>query len=140
MLEGENSDAKKIASITEDINEADHCSEEMLVYRHQLNYMHQRLGNNSVSLDGQIGEMSATLSSAQKERDRSQNMLSELESSSFCASTELDDTIKYLLIVDNERSRELSRKQQEAVSAERMEKWNINRVNSNMAMHESLAD
>ena len=140
MLEGNNSDAKKIASITEDINEADHCSEEMLVYRHQLNYMHQRLGNNSVSLDGHIGEMSATLSSAQKERDRSQNMLSELDSSLFCASTELDETIKDLLIVDNERSRELFRKQQEAASAERMEKWNINRVNSNMAMHESLAD
>ena len=140
MFEGNNSDAKKIASITEEIKESNHFSDEMLLYRHQLNYMHQRLGDNSVSLDGHIGDLSATLSSAQKERDRSQNILAEVESSLFCASTELDETVKDLHSVDDERNRELSRKQQEATNAERMEKWNINRVNSNMAMHESLAD
>lgn len=140
MLEGNNSDAKKIASITEEIKEANYFAEEMLLYRHQLNYMYQRLGDNSVSLDGQIGELSATLSSAQKERSRCQNVLAEIESSLFRASAELDETVKSLQIVDCERNRELSRKQQETANAERMEKWNIDRVNSNVAMHESLVD
>lgn len=140
MLEGKNSDARKIASITEEIKEANHFAEEMFLYRHQLNYMCQRLGDNSVSLDGQIGELSATLSSAQKERSRCQNMLAEIESSLFHVSTELDETVKSLHVVDNERNRELLRKQLEATDAERMEQWNIVRVNSNMAMHESLVD
>ena len=140
MLEGNNSDTKKIARINEKITEANHCTEEMLMYRHQLNYMHRRLGDESVSMDGHIERLSATLSSAQKERDQSQDTLAEIESSLFRASTELEETVKDLHNADIERNRELSRKQQEATNAERMEKWNINRVNSNMAMHESLAD
>ncbi|KAL7536540.1 hypothetical protein ACHAWF_005490 [Thalassiosira exigua] len=140
MLEGNNADARKITRLSEEIQEANDCSEDTLLYRHQLNHMQQRLGKNSVSLDGHIGEMSATLSSAQKERDRSQKMLAELESGLTCASIELDDTIQDTRIAEEERNRELSMKQMEASDAGRMEEWNRERVSSNLAMQVSLAD
>eukprot|EP00579_Thalassiosira_antarctica_P011185 CAMPEP_0201919904 /NCGR_PEP_ID=MMETSP0903-20130614/8658_1 /ASSEMBLY_ACC=CAM_ASM_000552 /TAXON_ID=420261 /ORGANISM="Thalassiosira antarctica, Strain CCMP982" /LENGTH=570 /DNA_ID=CAMNT_0048456527 /DNA_START=257 /DNA_END=1969 /DNA_ORIENTATION=+ len=140
MLEGNNADARKITQLSAEIQEANDCSEDTLLYRHQLNHMHQRLRKNSVSLDGHIGEMSATLSSAQKEGDRSQKMLAELESGLTCASIELDETIQDTRIVEDERNRELSMKQLEASDAGRMEEWNRERVNSNLAMQVSLAD
>ncbi|KAL7542420.1 LOW QUALITY PROTEIN: hypothetical protein ACHAXR_012063 [Thalassiosira sp. AJA248-18] len=140
MLEGNNADARKITQLSAEIQEVNDCSEDTLLYRHQLHHMQHRLGNNSVSLDGHIGEMSATLSSAQKERDRSQKMLAELESGLTCASIELDDTIQDTRITEDERNRELSMKQLEASDAGRMEEWNRERVNSNLAMQVSLAD
>ena len=140
MLEGNNADARKIARLSAEIQETNDCSEDTLLYRHKLNHMQQRLWKNSVSLDGHMGEMSATLTSAQKERDRSQKMLAELESGLTFASVELDDTIQDTRIAEDERSRELSTKRLEASDAGRMEKWNRARVNSNLAMQESLAD
>mmetsp|Transcript_22453 Transcript_22453/g.35335 ORF Transcript_22453/g.35335 Transcript_22453/m.35335 type:complete len:399 (+) Transcript_22453:439-1635(+) len=140
MLEGNNTDAKKITQLSAEIQETHDCSENTLLYRHQLNHMHLRLRKNSVCLDGHIGEMTITLSSAQKERDRSQKMLAELESGLTCASIELDETIQDTRIVEDERTRELSMKQLEASNAGRMEEWNRERVNSNLAMQVSFAD
>lgn len=140
MLEGNNADARKIDRLTSEIQQTNNCSEDTLLYRHQLNHMHQRLGKNSVNLDGHIGEMSATLSSAQKERDRSQKMLAQLESGLTCASIELDETIQDTQVVEDERNRELAIKQMEASDAGRMEEWNRQRVSSNLAMHVSLTD
>mmetsp|Transcript_18653 Transcript_18653/g.40578 ORF Transcript_18653/g.40578 Transcript_18653/m.40578 type:complete len:621 (-) Transcript_18653:193-2055(-) len=140
MLEGNNTDARKITQLSAEIQETHDCSENTLLYRHQLNHMHQRLQKNSVCLDGHIGEMTITLSSAQKERDRSQKMLAELESGLTCASIELDETIQDTRIVEDERNRELSMKQLEASNAGRMEEWNRERVNSNLAMQVSFAD
>lgn len=140
MLEGNNEDARMITQLSADIEETNDCSEDILLYRHQLHHLQHRLGKNSVSLDGHIGEMSVTLSSAQKERDRSQKMLAELESGLTCASIELDDTIQDTRIAEDERGRELSMKQLEASNAGRMEEWNRERMSSNLAMQVSLAD
>jgi hypothetical protein len=140
MLEGNHEDVKKIASLEAEIQDADNCSEEMLLYRHQLHHMHQRIGNDSVSLDGQLGEISAALSTAEKERVCSQKMLAELESSLMCASKELDETVRDTHVVDDERKHDLAMKQQDATSAGRMEEWNKARVRSNLAMNASLAD
>lgn len=140
MLEGNNEDARKITRISAEIQASGDCSEDTLLYRHKLNHMHKRLGKNSVSLDGHIGEMSATLFSAQKERDRSQKMLAELESCLTCASIELDETIHDTRIVEDERNRELAMKQLEASDAGRMEEWNRERVSSNLAIQVSLTD
>ena len=140
MLQGNNADARKITHLTSKIQDVNDCSENILSYRQQLNHMHQRLGKNSVSLDGHISEMSTALAAAQKEKDRSQKMLAELESCLTFASIELDDTIQDTRIVDDERNRELAMKRGEASNASRMEEWNSLRVSSNLAAHASLAD
>ena len=140
MLEGNHADVRKIASLEAEIHDADNCSEEMLLYRHQLNHMHQRLENDSVSLDGQLGEISAALSTEEKERVCSQKMLAELELSLACASIELDETIRDTRVVEDERKHDLAMKQQDATSAGRMEEWNKARVRSNLALNASLAD
>lgn len=140
MLDGNHEDMRKIASLEAEIHDADSCSEAMLLYRHQLNHMHQRLGNDSVSLDGQLGEISAALSTAEKERVCSQKMLADLESSLVCASIELDETIRDTRVVEEERKHDLAMKQQDATSAGRMEEWNKARLRSNLALNASLAD
>ena len=140
MLQGNNADARKITHLTSKIQDVNDCSENILAYRQQLNHMHQRLGKNSVSLDGHISELSAKLAAAQKEKDRSQKMLAELESCLTFASIELDDTIQDTRIVEDERNRELAMKRLEASNASRMEEWNRERVSSNLAAHASLAD
>merc|ERR1719253_1323963 len=140
MLEGNNADARKITRISAEIDEANECAENILLYRHQLNHMHHRLRKNSVSLDGHIREMTATLASAQKERDRSKNMLAELETGLTCASIELDETIQDARLVQEERVRELAATEQEASHASKMEEWNRERVTSNLARQESFAD
>lgn len=140
MLEGNNEDARKITGLAAEIQDANVCSEEMLLYRHQLNHMHQRLGNDSVSLDGQLEQISAALFAAEKERVRSQQMLAELESGLTCASIELDETIRDTRVVDDERNHDLGMKQQDATNAGRLEEWNKARVSSNLAMNSSLAD
>merc|ERR1719253_497967 len=140
MLEGNNADARKITRISAEIDEANECAENILLYRHQLNHMHHRLRKNSVSLDGHIREMTATLESAQKERDRSKNMLAELETGLTCASIELDETIQDARLVQEERVRELAATEQEASHASKMEEWNRERVTSNLARQESFAD
>lgn len=137
MLEGNNADSRRITQLYDDIQEANACSDESLLYRHQLNHMHHRVRKNSVTMDGHIDEMSATLSTLQKERDRSQKMLAEVESGLTFASLELDETIRDTNMAEKERIRELATKQLEASDAARMEEWNRDRVNSNIALHQS---
>ncbi|KAL3809654.1 hypothetical protein ACHAXA_000337 [Cyclostephanos tholiformis] len=140
MLEGNHEDVKKIASLEAEIRDADNCSEDMLLYRRQLNHMHERLGNDSVILDGRIGEISAALSVAEKEKVRSQKMLAELKSGLTCASIELDQTIRDTGVVEDERKHDLAMKQQDATNAGKMKEWNKARLSSTLAMNASLAD
>ncbi|KAL9178748.1 hypothetical protein ACHAXT_003879 [Thalassiosira profunda] len=140
MLDGNNADALTISRLSAEIQEANECAETTLLYRHSLDHMQQRLGKNSVALDGHLGEMAATLAAAQKERDRSQKMLAELESGLTFASIELDDTIRDTRMAEDERARELSEKQLEASDAGRMEEFNRERTDRNHAVHMSLAD
>lgn len=139
MLEGNNSEAKKITQLSAEIQEANNCSEQTLMYRHQLHHMYHRISNNSVTMDGHIGEMSATLESLQKDRDRAQKMLAEVESGLTFASLELDDTIRDTNVAEEERNRELAIKQYEASDASRMERWNRQRIDSNLSLHQQLA-
>ena len=138
MLEGNNSDAKKITELSAEIVETNNCSEQTLMYRHQLHHMYQRISSNSVTMDGHIGEMSITLASLQKERNRAQKMLAEVESGLTFASIELDDTIRDTNIAEEERNRELAIKQNEARDASKMEQWNRERIDSNVALHKQL--
>ncbi len=128
MLKGSHNDVKKTASLKVEIQDANNCSDEMLLYWHQINHMHQCLGNDSLSLDGQIGEILAALSTAEKERVCSQKMLAELESSHMWVSIELDETIQDTHIVDNEWTHDFAMKQQDATSTGRMGEWNKARV------------
>lgn len=140
MLEGNNVDARKITHLTSKIQGVNEASEDILAYRQRLNFMHQRLGKNSVLLDSHIGDMSSTVADAQKEKSRSASMLSELESGLTFASIELDETIQDTRVVDKERNQELTMKRAEANNASRLEEWNRERVTSNLAMHVSLTD
>ena len=139
MLEGNNPEAKKITQLSAEIEETNNCSEQILMYRHQLHHMYNRISKNSVTMDGHIGEMSATLASLQKERDRAQKMLAEVESGLTFASLELDDTIRDTNIAEEERNRELTNKQIEANDASRMERWNRQRIDSNLSLHQQLS-
>lgn len=139
MLEGNNSEAKKITQLSAEIEETNNFSEQILMYRHQLHHMHERISKNSVTMDGHIGEMSATLASLQKERDRAQKMLAEVESGLTFASLELDDTIRDTNIAEEERNSELAIKQIEANDASRMERWNRQRIDSNLSLHQQLS-
>ena len=135
MLEGNNAEARKISELSAEIQEANGYSERTLLYRHQLNHMHHRVRKNSVTMDGHIGEMTATLASAQRERERSQKMLGEIESALTFASRELDDATRDTHIAEDERNRELTVKRLEADAAGKMEKWNNERVSSNLVLH-----
>jgi uncharacterized metal-binding protein len=138
MLEGNNSEARKITQLSAEIQDINGCSERMLMYRHQLHHMYHRISRNSVTMDGHISEMSATLSTVKKERERSQKMLAEVESGLTFASIELDETIRDTNMAEGERNRELSAKQFEASDASRMEQWNRERINSNLSLQQQL--
>ncbi|KAL3773756.1 hypothetical protein HJC23_005767 [Cyclotella cryptica] len=139
MLEGKHSEAQKITMLSADIKEAHDCSEWTLMYRHQLHHMHNRISKNSIILDGHIGEMSATLATAHKEKERSQKMLAEVESAVTFASIELDETIRDTNMAEGERNRELTIKQLEAGDTSRIERWNSARINSNLSVQQHLA-
>lgn len=138
MVEGNNAEARKITELSAEIKETNEFSEIALMYRHQLNHMHHRVRKNSVIMDGHIGEMSATLSSVQKERERCQKMLGEVESGLVFASIELDESIRDVRIAVEERNREMVIKQLQASDASRMEEWNDERISSNIAMQQSF--
>lgn len=140
MLEGNNADARKITRLSAEIQETNESSDRILLYRHQLNFMRQRVRKNSVTMDCLIEEMSDTLSSAEKEREWRKKMLAEVESGLSCASVELEETIQDTKIAEDRRMRELIALQSEAEDAARMEEWNRERMNTNLALHESFRD
>ena len=140
MLEGNNSDARMISRLSAEIQETNDSSDRILLYRHQLNFMKQRVRKNSVTMDCHIEEMSDTLSSAEKEREWRKKMLAEVESGLSFASIELEETTQDAKIAEEKRVRELIELQSEAEDAARMEEWNRQRMNTNLALHESFRD
>lgn len=140
MLEGNNSDARTISRLSAEIQETNDSSDRVLLYRHQLNFMKQRVRKNSVTMDCHMEEMSDALSSAEKEREWRKKMLAEVESGLSCASLELEETIQDTKIAEERRNRELMALQSEADDAARMEEWNRQRMNTNLALHESFRD
>ena len=140
MLEGNNSDARTISRLSAEIQETNDSSDRVLLYRHQLNFMQQRVRKNSVTMDCHMEEMSDALSSAEKEREWRKKMLAEVESGLSCASLELEETIQDTKIAEERRNRELMALQSEAEDAARMEEWNRQRMNTNLALHESFRD
>ena len=140
MLEGNNSDARKITRLSAEIQETNDSSDMILLYRHQLNFIRKRVRKNSVTMDCHIEEMTDTLSSAEKEREWRRKMLAEVESGLSCASIELEETSRDARIAEDRRIRELNALQSEAEDAARMEEWNKERMHNNLALHESFRD
>ena len=140
MLEGNNSDARKITQLSAEIEETNKNSDRILLYRHQLNFMRQRVQKNSVTMDCHIEEISDTLSSAEKEREWRKKMLAEVENGLTCAAIELEETTQDARIAENRRTRELHVLRTEAEDAAKMEEWNRERMNTNLALHESFRD
>ena len=75
MLQGSNPEARKIATLNDEIQKVVGSSSDLLTNRQQLQHMHLRLQNNSVALDAHLGEIADTVKVAQKEKNRSQKML-----------------------------------------------------------------
>ena len=140
MLQGNNSDAMKISRLSQEIQETNDSSDHTILYRHQLNYMRQRVRKNSVTMDYYMEEMSDILIVGEKEREWRKKMLAEVESGLSCASIELEETIHDTKIEEEKRIRELIALQSEAEDAARMEEWNRERMNNNLELQESFRD
>ncbi len=138
MLEGSNDDAKRILDLSEEIERTNESSERILLYRHQLNYIHRRMRKKSVVWDTHVGELSDTLSSLKSEKDCYQNMLGEVEAGFLLAKTEFDESSREVRAADEERNRELILKQMEANNASEMEEWNNERVSTSMKVNQSF--
>jgi len=138
MLEGSNDDAKRILDLIAEIERTNEQSERILLYRHQLNYIHHRVRKNSVVWDSHISEMSQTLSSLKSEKDRCQNMLGEVEAGFLLAKTEFDESSREVRAAGEERNRELILKQMEENNASKMEVWNNKRVSSSIEINQSF--
>lgn len=138
MLEGSNDDAKRILDLTAEIERTNESSERILLYRHQLNYIHHRVRKNSVVWDSHISEMSETLSSLKSEKNCCQNMLGEIEAGFLRAKTEFDESSRESRVAGEERNRELILKQMEANNASKMEVWNNERVSSSIEINLSF--
>lgn len=140
MLQGNNSDAMKISRLSQEIQETNDSSDHIILYRHQLNYMRQRVRKNSVTMDYYMEEMSDILTVGEKEREWRKKMLAEVVSGLSCASIELEETIHDTKIEEEKRIRELVALQSEAEDAARMEEWNRERMNNNLELQESFRD
>ena len=138
MIAGNNPEAKRIESLTDEINEANTGADEKLHYRLQLNHMLQRCRKNSVSLDKHLGAMTYTLESARKEREQCERMLGEVEAGFSDAVRSLESTVRSLEIKRDERNRELADKRSDAKNSSMLETWRNERESSRQDLENSL--
>lgn len=138
MIVGNNMESQKIERLRTEINETTGMSEYMLHYRLQLNHMHHRVRKNSVSLDAYMNAMSETLSSAEKEKEKCERMLGEVESGLRSALRELEATTEIIEGERAERQRALNSKKLEAGNAERLDAWRQERESSKEQFERSI--
>lgn len=138
MVEGNNPEAQRIASLKDEINRANASADEKLHYRLQLNHMLQRCRKNSVSLDKHLGAMSDTLDAARKEREQCERMLGEVEAGFSDAVRSLESTARTLEIERGERNRTLAEKRSDAKNSSMLEAWRNDRESSRQDLENSL--
>lgn len=138
MIAGNNSEAQRIASLTDEINDAITGADEKLHYRLQLNHMLQRCRKNSVSLDKHFGAMTDTLEAARKEQEQCERMLGEVEAGFSDAVRSLESTVRSLEIEKDERNRTLADKRSDAKNSSMLETWRNERETSRQDLENSL--
>eukprot|EP00563_Minutocellus_polymorphus_P012128 CAMPEP_0181064940 /NCGR_PEP_ID=MMETSP1070-20121207/24468_1 /TAXON_ID=265543 /ORGANISM="Minutocellus polymorphus, Strain NH13" /LENGTH=615 /DNA_ID=CAMNT_0023145287 /DNA_START=178 /DNA_END=2025 /DNA_ORIENTATION=- len=138
MIAGNNPEAQRISSLTDEIDEANAGADEKLHYRLQLNHMLQRCRKNSVSLDKHMGAMSDTLAAARKEQEQCERMLGEVEAGFSDAVRSLESTVRTLEIEQDERNRTLADKRSDAKNSSMLESWRNERETSRQDLENSL--
>jgi len=138
MINGSNPEARRIAKLNDDIDKAIQAADEKLRYRLNLNHMLQRLQKNSISLDSHMGAMTETMVAVEKEKQKCERMLGEVESGCAKALRELETTNREVSVERSERQRALNSKKNEASNAERIEAWRHEREESRLELEQSL--
>lgn len=138
MIAGENPEAQRIASLADEINDANTGADEKLHYRLQLNHMLQRCRKNSVSLDKHLGAMTDTLEAARKEQEQCERMLGEVEAGFSDAVRSLESTVRSLEVEKDERNRMLADKRSDAKNSSMLETWRNERETSRHDLENSL--
>ena len=138
MIAGNNPEAQRIASLTDEINDANTGADEKLHYRLQLNHMLQRCRKNSVSLDKHLGAMTDTLEAARKEQEQCERMLGEVEAGFSDAVRSLESTVRSLEVEKDERNRTLANKRSDAKNSSMLENWRNERETSRQDLENSL--
>lgn len=138
MIHGINPEAQRIKSLNEDIEKANKKSQERLQYRLFLNHMLQRSRKNSISLDSHLSAMTETMVSVEKEKQKCERMLGEVESGCRKAFLDLEALRKQMDIERSERQRALAGKRIESENAERIEEWRNEREKSKLELEKSL--
>jgi hypothetical protein len=138
MIKGNNTEAKKIAKLSDEIAEANLTSESKLRYRHKLHHMHQRQRKNSFTVDAHMSEMALTLSAAEREEIMCKKMLHEIESGMTNALHDLEKSTNEINSEHEDRQQRLNSKKNEVDNAERLEEWRrvqeVNRKNFELAL------
>ena len=138
MIAGNNPEAQRIASLTDEINDANAGADEKLHYRLQLNHMLRRCRKNSVSLDKHLGAMTDTLEAARKEQEQCERMLGEVEAGFSDSVRSLESTVRTLEIEKDERNRTLADKRSDAKNSSMLETWRNERETSRQDLENSL--
>ena len=138
MIAGNNPEAQRIASLTDEIIEANTGADNKLHYRLQLNHMLKRCRKNSVSLDKHLAAMSDTLEAARKEQEQCERMLGEVEAGFSDAVRSLESTVRSLEIEEDERNRTLADKRSDAKNSSMLETWRNERESSRQDLENSL--
>ena len=138
MINGSNPEARRIAKLNNDIEKVNEEAESKLNYRYFLYHMLQRLQKNSIALDSHMGAMADTMIAVEKEKQKCERMLGEVESGCTKVTREFEATTREVEVERAERSRALNSKKNEANNAERIEAWRHERESSRMQLEQSL--
>ena len=138
MIGGDNPETKKIEKLTTQMEGTTNESEAKLYYRNLLNYMLQRLRKNSISFDAHLGAMLNTCNGAEKEREKCERMLGEIESGHTMAIHELNTVSLEVHSDRSQRNRTLKNKISEANNAKSIEAWRNEKESSRLELEQLL--
>ncbi len=138
MVEGNNTEAKKITKLKSDIIAVNKASEAKLHYRLMLKHMHLRQRKNSMVVDAHMSELAATVASAETEKQRCQKMLGEIDSSTAAALHEYEQVVAEAEIESAKRAQELAKKQLEVENAQMMETWRNQQESNRIDFQQAL--
>eukprot|EP00949_MAST-11_sp_MAST-11-sp1_P003336 g3336.t1 len=123
MQSAKTAEAARIQKLTLECKEIQTSMDQKVMYRQQLNHMHQRLQDNVMKFGTHIKQMEGAMESAKKEYQEVKLLLRQLEQGKTEAVEELHATMKRLEMDRKVRSQELGQRQREAANAKRMEDW-----------------
>jgi len=128
MINGNNPEAKRIHILEKEIEDVHIQADSKLHYRLKLNHMHHRFQKNSLTLDAHLSAMSDTLNAAEKDKQKCEKMMGDIESAQAKAIKDLERTIREVETERSHRERTLSSRKNEALNAEKMEAWREERL------------